>query len=81
MNKLVFKHYMLSNNSSMIYKKIRCPYDSLKNRAPQCGKLFTKLGMSEFADRQNKFKLMSLYVKDEICATMIEIKKVCDNVS
>jgi len=60
MNKLVFMHYMNSNNSSMIYKRVKTPKGNVRHDAPERGQLFTKLSKAEFSERFNQFKLMTL---------------------
>jgi hypothetical protein len=72
---------MNSNNSSMIYKRVKTPTTTARSSAPERGQLFTKLSKSDFADRINKFKLLTLYVKEEVCTTMVEIKRVCDYIA
>jgi len=44
----------------MIYKRVKAPSLKVSSSAPERGQLFTKLNKSDFAERFNQFKLMTL---------------------
>jgi len=83
MNKLIFEHYMneTQNTSGYLHKRVDVPETRVKKDIREFGKIESPLNKSKFEERFNTFKLMTLFVKKEVCAALVHIKKHCNSVS